>query len=451
MAGLAQILIEAGKKVSGCDVAEDFVTKQLLEKIEVSITSGFESSLSSQIEVVIYTSSHGGSSNPIVKQAIDKNKVVLSHAQAISQIANSQSPIAVCGVGGKSTTSAMIATVLEKIAQETKTLAPSYSVGVGKIVGLPSPHKYRPTATHFVIEADEYSNDTSQEFIPRFLFLSPQTVICTNLTFDHPDVYQDLNHTKQVFKAFFNQILPNGTLIFNADSPELNEVVAQLDRNDLTLLSYGFSNNADAQIITYAPQKGKNTVSFKYQNNTFSMELKVPGKFNAANAVAAFLALNSISTPTQEILNKLSDFQSTGRRFEFIGQKKQVLYYDDYAHHPHEVAATIKALQEWFPQQPKYVIFQPHTFSRTQQLFDQFVDALSNAEEVLLVDIFASARESDSHQVSSQDLVTALQTKTNAQFFGSFKKLAEFCKKLPPNSVVITLGAGDIYQVHDLI
>lgn len=457
MTALAQCLADAQKKISGSDVAEDFVTKIQLDRLDVSIESGFDPKSISDADCVIFTAAHGGPDNPQVIAAQKQQIPTFSHAEALGMLFNQKQGVAVCGVGGKSTTSAMIAWILEKTGWHDQT---SFAVGVGNIPGLEKTGQWTGTEGFFIAEADEYVTDPKatekgKEIQPRFSFLNPYITICTNLKFDHPDVYRDFNHTKEMYRSFFSKIEDSGFLVYNSDDQNLSELASEvLSNKNLTRLSFGKSDEADFHLREFTVQPGETSSTFTYENQNYQLKLSIPGKYNVMNALAAVATTAQLGVEITQACISLESFSSTMRRSEFIGIKNDVRYYDDYAHHPNEVKQVITAFNEWFPQQRVVIAFQSHTFSRTKQLFDDFVDALSLADQIVMTDIFASARENHDTSVSSQMLCQAINEKngmSKAQNLGDLQRLASFLSSLPSETVVVTVGAGDIYKVHDLI
>lgn len=459
MASLAQILVEAGKTVQGCDVAEDFVTAGVLAPLKLQIEVGFDHPLPAHVATLVYTSAHQGQFNPMVQQARQLGIPTLSQAEALAQFHNQKKGLAVCGVGGKSTTSAMITWIMEKVGWE-----PSYSVGVGNIPGLNHTGRWRANSPWFVTEADEYVIDASapsrgEPITPRFSFLIPLVTVCTNLNYDHPDVYRDFAHTEEVFAQFFSQIQPGGWLVVNQDSVGLKNVLAKvapiLVEKKISLVSFGETAEADWQLTNYQAVQGKTTATLHHESETFTLSLPIPGKFNLMNGVAAVAACVSLGMPAEAAVAALADFPSTLRRFQLVGTKNGVTYYDDYGHHPNEVYQAIQALNDWYPTARKIIAFQSHTFSRTKQLFAEFVAAFREAQTVVMIDIFPSAREAFDSSVTSDGLCAAIQqahpqvTATNLK---TIPALAEYFRKnLQPGDVCLTMGAGDIYQVHELV
>lgn len=449
MTSLAQILVNAGKNVSGCDVDEDFVTQDVLSRLKLDVDTGFDHALPENVDCLIFTAAHGGSENSLVQKAKQQNIICLSQAEALSSLFNSQDGVAVCGVGGKSTISAMIAWIMVKTNQDV-----SFSVGVGNIPGLEKTGQWSPTSQHFVAEADEYVIDPKAKPItPRFSFLTPKITVCSNLKFDHPDVYHDFNQTKQTFLDFFNQIKDNGTLIINGDDNQLVELVSQLKKT-VKVYAVGKNQEDDLQILDISFSSGQTLAQFIFEKKEYQLNLIIPGEFNARNALMAVLTCAQMGIGIDDSLTALSSFASTMRRFEYLGEKHQVKYYDDYAHHPDEVASAINAINDWYPDHQIVIAFQPHTYSRTKALLDSFVSSLSKAENLILLDIFASAREENDPSISSKLLKQKIELKNNRQvvLVKDYQQLADYCiNNLQPGTIVITLGAGDIYKAHQLI
>ncbi|NCN87809.1 MAG: UDP-N-acetylmuramate--L-alanine ligase [Candidatus Pacebacteria bacterium] len=451
MTSLAQLLVDAGKNVSGVDVKEDFVTKKILSRLGIEISNDFGMDLPDDIDCVIYTAAHQGPNNPIVLQAGNKGLPVYSHAEALSEFFNIKKGIAVCGVGGKSSTSAMITHIFEQVDPQ------SFSVGVGNISGINKTGSYLPDSKYFIAEADEYVTDPSApskglEINPRFFYLQPFITVCTNLEFDHPDVYRDFEHTKSVYKTFFNSNNQEGSLIINGDDQDLLELAEQVSLRKYT---FGERSENDLRLVEYHAVEGSVGAKLLHQREDYLLKLVVPGKYNVFNAMAAILACLEAGVSIEDSIKALETFNSTMRRFEYIGEKNGVKYYDDYAHHPHEIKKVIKALSEWYPNNRKVIAFQSHTFSRTKQLFGDFITSFDDADKLLMIDIFASAREPLDPSITS-DLMCQEINKTNPQLeaenLGSINHLANyFNTKLELGDIVLTIGAGNIYEVHDLV
>lgn len=463
MTSLADCLLDAGKKIRGSDVAEDFVTARSLARLQKEadlVIDPLDAELPATVDCLIYTAAHQGREQRQVQAALAKGLPVYSHAEALAELFNQKLGLAVCGVGGKSTVSAMLTWILHKLQPQ----ALSYSVGVGEIVGLQKTGQWLADSRYFVAEADEYVIDPQaaskgQAMTPRFSFLQPHLTICTNLRFDHPDVYRDLTHTQATFHKFFSQIKTNGFLLVNGDDENLNVVLPplRLARPDLQVFSFGEQAGNDFLISQYQLAEGQNSCQLKFAEEECRITLQLPGRYNLRNAAAAVAACHSLGISLQQAAEALADFRSTSRRFQLVKTMNGKQYFDDYAHHPSEVAAVIQALQQSFPEQKRLIAFQPHTYSRTKQLLDEFVTAfgqnLGSGDQLVLLDIFPSAREAADPSVSSDLLVSRIQEsypQLETQNLHDLASLAEFMRQTD-YQVAITLGAGDIYQVYDLL
>ncbi|MDA1079322.1 MAG: UDP-N-acetylmuramate--L-alanine ligase [bacterium] len=449
MTALAQLLRDHGVQITGSDVPDDFVTQEALSNLAIDIQTSFSEPLPIGTACVIYTAAHQSKNNEQVQAALAAGIPTLSHAEALGLFFDEKRGVAVCGVGGKSTTSAMIVWILEHLHTQ-----PSYAIGVGKILGLPNTGKFSSAGEVFVAEADEYVTDPTQSDpklrIPRFSYLHPRITVCTNILHDHPDVYKNKSDTDAAFNTFFSQMKHPSTLIVNSESS--SAVTVKVDR----LITYGTKPEDTFRLQQELTVTEKQAMTkLQYDGQMYQLTLAIPGFFNMLNAAAAIAACVSLGQSIEDCLNAIKSFASTQRRFENKGVVQGVQYYDDYAHHPAEIAATITAAKEWEPNKRIVFAFQPHTYSRTKELFSEFVTALALADEVLLLPIYASAREQANSTISSEMLISAVsmqKTMITIELIADTSALAAWCAlNLQPGDVCITLGAGDIYLVHELL
>lgn len=459
MTSLASCLSKYGKKIQGCDVAEDFVTKKLLDKLKIKVEIGFDNQLNNDADCLIYTGAHQGSHNKMVVKALKKGIPCYSQAKALSFLFNQKKGIAVCGVGGKSTISAMLAFLLKDLGVDI-----SYSVGVGAIAGLETTGTFNDSSQFFIAEADEYVNDPyefkkTKKIIPRFSFLNPKIIICPNLKYDHPDIYKNFTETKRVFLNFFKKLPSDGFLIYNQNDSDLVSLIEELkkEKKDLPqLISFG-KNQGKCFFQNNKIVKQKNIAQVSYQNKKYQLELDIPGEYNIYNSLATALAVNCLKLGFSfaEIIKHLANFHSTQRRMQFLGKINNCLYYDDYAHHPNEIKNVIKAIRSWYPEKKITIAFQSHTYSRTKQLFSQFIDAFSEADRLVMTDIFSSKREKIDKTVSSDLLCQKINNKypyLGAKNFYNNDNLANFCyNNLGKNDLLLCLGAGDIYYFYGIL
>lgn len=416
----AQIAVQEGKRVSGCDTGEVFVTDEVLKSLKIAIDHGFTSSqLPDECDLVVHTGAHGGKQNPIVLEAVRRQIPVLSISEVMGQVFAERDQIAVCGVGGKSTISAMLAWIFEQ-----EQLSPGYAVGVGKIHGLEWTGRAGDSHAVAVIEADEYAVDPSTDHRPRFSFLQPKIAVVTHILFDHPDIYKNETHTFQTFADFVNTVPHGGSVVIWHES--LNKI-KHLLRPDLNLI-------------------------IVQNENIGQVTLSIPGEHNRMNAALALQAAIQAGVPTEHAMHHLKKFRGTMRRLDDHGEKAGFYIFDDYGHHPNELQAAIQAIREWRPSDRVVVLFEPHTYSRTKHLKDDFVIALSTADEIYLLDIFPSAREEIDPSISSDDLVQDLVHRgKSAKNLHTISQAASYLLAQTPSvpTTLLTLGAGNVYQVID--
>lgn len=438
MAALATYLHDRGVLVTGSDIADDFPTKDELIRSTITIYSGFDGSRmrgKNKPDVVYYTGAHNGRDNAEVKAAMEEGIPVFPHGQGLGDIMKDRRQIVVSGSHGKTTTSAMIAVLLSQAK-----LDPSYAIGCGSITGLGAAGAYGKS-DWFVAEGDEYVTDPGHDQTPRFLWLSPELLVVTNIDYDHPDAYPSLDAVKAAFVTLQKK---STAVIFNADDPNC-AVLAKRD----TDMTYGFSPAADYRISNVGI--GNERMFFTLEERGVSLgefAIKVPGQHNVANAAAAMIAAHAAGIRWEILRQGILSFVGTKRRFEKLGERNGTIFYDDYAHHPAEIMATLKAARAWYPDKRIIAVFQPHTYSRTKSLLTEFGTAFSNADMVVTTQIYASAREHDTLGIDGMTLVRELAAHHKDVRYAKDKHdvskvLKDVCGK---NDVVIFMGAGDIYN-----
>lgn len=445
MASLALCFQDLGIKITGSDVKEIFVTDETLKKRKIKWRIGFgEKSLKPMPDLVITTGAHGGLNNPEVLAAQKFGVPVMTHAEALGLVAKTKDTISVCGVGGKTTTTSIIATVLSITGKH-----PSFAIGVGNIFPLGVPGRYDKKGKEFICEADEFAISPGINNNPRFSFLTPKFLVVTNIEHDHPDIYPTLEKTKLIFKKFFEKISPRGLLVACVDNKNVVEVIRKLR---IPIQTYGFNQNNDWHIANFSVAKQESHFSLRYKNGKkLFLTLQIPGRFNVENATASFIVGKNLGLTDEGLRKGLKNYLGCKRRFERIGiSKSGFLVYDDYAHHPTEIKSILKAACQWFPRERIVAIFQPHTYSRTKALFADFTKAFNDAGIVAFMDIYASAREVEDKTVSSRILAReAKKYKKEVFYSGNHNQTLEWLKKHTKSSdVVLTMGAGDIFHLH---
>ena len=446
MTSLALCLQDLGIQISGSDIPEVFVTDEILAKRKINWKAGFgKQNLKPRPDLVITTGAHGGLNNPEVIAAKKMGIPVLTHAEALGRITKGKDTIAVCGVGGKTTTSSMIATLLDYGG-----LNPSFAIGVGNIFPLGVPARFDKMGNNFICEADEYANSFGVDNRPRFSYLTPKILIVTNIEHDHPDLYPSLEETKKTFHEFFLKVGKDGLLIACLDNLNVSQTIRGLG---VPVATYGFNEKADWQIkdVYFKEAKTHFSLIARQENKRYEdLVLNIPGRFNTQNATAAFIAGRFLGLQEDPLRKGLEKYLGCRRRFEKIGEIDGVSIYDDYAHHPKELKALLLAAKEWFGDRRVVALFQPHTYSRTKALFNDFSRSFGDADVIAFMDIYASAREKPDLGVNSKKLAQEVKKYQRHVYYtaGQKETVSWIKREVRVGDVLITLGAGDIFHLH---
>ncbi len=421
VSAIARMMIFEGKRVSGSDVSDSLITREL-KKLGAKIYMGHGTdNLAKDIDLVVYTTAVA-KDNPELEKAKKLKIPALTYSQTLGAVSKGKYTVAVSGTHGKTTTTAMIA----KILIDAK-LAPTIIVGSllkkensNFIAAKGGPrHGRAAKGDLFVCEACEYNR--------AFLDLSPKILVITNIEEDHLDYYKDLRDIQNAFAELAGKLGKDGFLVCNPNDKNLKPIVkklARLGRDATKIIDYSkIRLSADA--------------------------LKVPGEHNIKNGKAALGVAKILKIKNEAAIKSLSSFPGVWRRFEYKGKTKNgVAVYDDYAHHPTEIKATLKAACGRFGDKKIFCVFQPHLFSRTRLLMDDFAESFGDADEVIVANIYA-ARERDDGSVNGRDLAERIKN-VSARHIGSFKEIKKFLKKnARRGDVIITMGAGDIFKVGE--
>ncbi len=412
MAALAVWYKEAGYIVTGSDVTDEFPTDEVLAKAKISVLVFDPKNIArSKPDLVIYTGAHGGRENAEVVEALAQKIPAIPHGKALGLVMAEKKQVSVAGSHGKTTTTAMIATILASAGYD-----PSWAIGCGEIRGLGLPGHFGKGKI-FVAEADEYVTDPGHDLTPRFLWQHPDILVETNIDWDHPDVYASLADVQAAFTALEGQ----------------SKVIITQKDFQVTRVAFG-----QERTFFSLEQNGMKLGDFT---------LKVPGIHNARNAAAAVIACSQLGVPRDKISEGLLLFGGTKRRFEYIGTVNGAKIIDDYAHHPNEIKATLAAAREWYPKQKIIVVFQPHTYSRTKALLHGFSKAFADASMVLLTDIYSSARETSDLGITGKTLVEeTAKHHPNVLYAPDFPAVQNILHtQMQAGDIIVFMGAGDIY------
>lgn len=451
-AALAIIAKEAGISVQGSDISDEFITDLPLRIAGITPLEGFSKDhIWEDIDLVITTGAHGGFENPEVIEARGKGIRVITKGQGVGEFMKGEifgksfRGISVAGSHGKTTVTAMIATILK----ENK-IDPSYLVGTGEIPSLGNPGHFGK-GKYFVAEADEYATEPKYDQTPQFLWQHPEIELFTNIDFDHPDIYANVEKIREAFLKFANQLPKNGLLVCCEEDEEARLLLKDYKGKRTT---YGFSPRADFN-LTNVRISGNQTF-FWVKSGGMSLgnfALNIPGEHNALNALGAIVVAQEIGIPLEGIKSALAKFKGTKRRFEYVGTLPSgAKLYDDYAHHPAEIQSTLKAFRQSFPKTKIVCIFQPHTYSRTKQLFEQFSRSFNDTNVAIITNIFPSQREKEDKTISSELLAQNIaKFNPNTIFLPRLSDVVEYVdqKKFGRDTIIITMGAGDVYKISD--
>ncbi|PIR94077.1 UDP-N-acetylmuramate--L-alanine ligase [Candidatus Falkowbacteria bacterium CG10_big_fil_rev_8_21_14_0_10_39_11] len=436
VSALAKMFHGQGIEVVGSDVAKTEITKELEDlgiKVNYDQKSG---NLVDDFNLFIYSPAVPAT-NPERKDAIKYKIEQKSYPEFLGELSLLYDTVAVSGTNGKSTTTAMLASILT----ETKT-DPTVIVGskLNKIGG----NFHAGKSNNLLLEACEYRG--------HMLNLKPQAIILTNIEEDHLDYFSDISHILDTFQQYIDKLSSiKQVLVVNKDDLH----TSQLHLPDCQVVSYGINEVADVRAINIQIQPGCQRFSVTYEGQSLGeIEIHIPGKFNVYNALAAITYSLKIGISFGQIKKSLKEFSGLWRRFEKI-YDKEVTVISDYAHHPTAVKATIQAVKDFYPNKRVVAVFQPHQHDRTKKLFIDFVDSLQEADSVVVSEIFdVAGREEVCAGISSADIVKELNT-TKAEQAVYAKDLDATLsivnEAIEDGDVVIVMGAGDIYTIGDKI
>ncbi|HYM65650.1 MAG TPA: UDP-N-acetylmuramate--L-alanine ligase [Candidatus Sulfotelmatobacter sp.] len=451
MTPLAIIAKEAGFKVTGCDVNKEFITDESLKKAGIVVQVGFDAAHVKESDLVITTGAHGGFDNIENIEAKNKNVPVWTQGEAVGKFMDGEifgrkfKGISISGSHGKTTTTAMIATILMVNGMD-----PSFLIGTGSVSSLGSSGHFGK-GEYFVAEADEYSTEPKYDKTPKLLWQKPLNGVITNIEFDHPDVYLSLEDLKNAFEKFSNNIKDEGALIACFDDKETKDIIKNYKKR---IITYGFSSASDFYIKKYSLEEDRAYFWVSAKNTLIGQFiLNVIGEHNILNALCSIVVCLELGISADKIKKGLLEFKGSKRRMEYKGRMSSgAAFYDDYAHHPTEIKKTLEGVKKSFPSKKIVCIFQPHTYSRTKSLLEQFISSFSSADEIIFTDIYSSLREEKDSSISSKILSDEVsKLKKNVTYIA---KLEDVVKYLVQNSynekyIIITTGAGDVYQVAE--
>lgn len=441
MSGIAEVLHNLGYKIRGSDIAISNSTDHLIQ-LGITIFMGHKIENLAYIPDVLVISSAIDRDNPEIVQALNLNIPIVPRAMMLAELMRFQSGIAIAGTHGKTTTTSMCADVLRECGFD-----PTFVIG-GRLA---------TTGTNAKLGNGEYLVAEADESDASFLYLNPMIAVVTNIDLDHMETYDhDENKLHQAFIDFIHRIPFYGRVILCADDPRIKLILDKIKR-PITL--YGLDSGCDLYASEIKNLAGQMSYKLNFKSSTVSYEviLNTIGIHNVLNSLAVVAVALECGGKIDDILYGLADFKGVGRRVQKYGnfqyQNKNFMLIDDYAHHPKEIAVTVNALTQAYPQKRLVLVFQPHRYTRTLDLFDDFVQALSTITNLILLEIY-SAGELAINKINSKTLIKAIRinAKTNPIYASNIiEAKTKIFNFLEDDDLLVTMGAGNIAQLAKLI
>jgi len=432
MSGIAEVLLNLGHIISGSDLRESDTTRRLA-RLGASIQYGHNRENITGADVVV-VSSAVRADNPEVEAARAQFIPVIPRAEMLAELMRLKHAVLVAGSHGKTTTTSLVGTILA-----AADLDPTMVIG-GKLGSIGSNARLG-SGDFLVAEADE--SDGS------FLLLTPTIAVVTNIDREHMDYYEGMERLKETFLAFINRVPFYGRAVLCLDDPNVQSLIPSLKKRYLT---YGFSTQADVQALDAVPEGQGSRYELYYQGaHLGQVKLGLPGRHNVLNSLAAITAALELDIPFQTIVKGLAQVGVIHRRFETKGEVGGILVLDDYAHHPTEIRATLTALKTTFPDRRAVVLFQPHRYSRTEALLEDFATAFNQADKLIVTEIYP-AGEKPIEGVSGKILCETIRKfgHKEADFAPDLDSLVEkTAAEALRGDVVITVGAGSIWSAGE--
>jgi UDP-N-acetylmuramate--alanine ligase len=433
MNGIAEVLHNLDYKISGSD-AKDSSILERFRNFGIEIFVGHdEKNISDDVEVVVISSAIS-QENPEVVYAKSKKIPVIPRAEMLAELMRLKYSILVAGTHGKTTTTSIISWLMHKL-----NLDPTIVIG-GKLNDIGTGAKLGQ-GKFFVAEADE--SDGS------FLKYNPIVAVLTNIDSDHLDYYGDMENLKKAFLSFIDKVPFYGFSVLCNDNEIVRDLVMKTNRKCLT---YGIDTESDLMAKNILIKDGFNTFDvYKKGENIGKIQLPIPGKHNVLNTLAGISVLLELDIKFEDIADKIKEFKGVGRRLEIKGKKNDVLVIDDYGHHPTEMHASWSAVSDFWKDYKKYVIFQPHRYSRTKILAKEFAEVLAKMDNVLLLPIYPAGEKN----VFNLDINSILQfvpekDMSKIIYFENKDDLSNYLdKNINEKSLIMTLGAGDVYKIGE--
>ncbi|MEU9167440.1 UDP-N-acetylmuramate--L-alanine ligase [Streptomyces sp. NPDC048420] len=436
MSGIAKILAQRGAKVAGSD-AKESATAEALRALGVTVHIGHAAEHLASDATCVVVSSAIRADNPELARAAELGIPVVHRSDALASLMDGLRPIAVAGTHGKTTTTSMLAVSLSELR-----LKPSYAIGGD--LDAPGSNALHGEGEIFVAEADE--SDRS------FHKYAPEVAIVLNVELDHHANYASMNEIYESFETFVGRVTEGGTLVVNADHEGARELTRRVTPSGVRVVTYGDAEDADVRVLSVVPQGLKSEVTVVLEGAELTFTVSVPGRHYAHNAVAALAAGVALGVPAAELAPALAAYTGVKRRLQLKGEAAGVQVIDSYAHHPTEMTADLEAMRAAAGDARILVVFQPHLFSRTQELGKEMGDALALADASVVLDIYP-AREDPIPGVTSELIIEAARA-AGADVTPVHDKAdvpAVVAGMAKAGDLVLTMGAGDVTDLGPLI
>ena len=450
---LAELMKRAGYKVSGSDIPEEFYTDKILKKLDIPFYEDIDPSrINDGIGMVIHSAAYSAETNAELARAYELGIPAIKYTDALGAWSSMFDSTGVCGVHGKTTTTAMCGVLMRAAALPAQVLVGSAVIDFDEMSTISLGGKY------FIAETCEYRK--------HFLSFHPTRIILTSVESDHQDFFPTYESIRDAFVEYCRMLPEGGQLFYCADDSGASEAarIIKNDNRNIKLIPYGFTASGDYQIVSYNVENAKTVFSVAGFSNSGVFKLNIPGRHEVLNAAAALaltteLAKNENGKPLsdvqiQAVKNALENFKSTKRRSEIIGEAGGIMFMDDYGHHPTAIKTTLEGIKSFYPNRRLIVSFMSHTYTRTSFLLDEFAHAFNDADIVFFHKIYASARENYKGGVNGQTLyertasvrkggeggVSRGETFYIEEYDDAFKPLCEILKS---GDIFLTLGAGN--------
>jgi len=441
MSGLATICKQRGMEVFGSDLSEKFITDKILAENQIEVFEEFSASNLDVNPDLVVVGTSWDEDNIEVIEAKKRNLTTISDSVMRGLLSQEKFTIAVTGVHGKTTTTAMLAYLFAQAGQD-----PSYLIGTGKIPDLGTNAHWNTAGKHFIVEGDEYIR-SHQDHTPKFLDLDADISIITSIEWEHVDVFENVEALEKVFKQLIEKT--KSKVIACGDWPSIQKIITDFKNKTIT---YGLEHENDFQAydifqefehMKFKVRKGKKELG------EFTIHLF--GPHNVLNALATIITALEVGIEIGHISDVLGNFKGAERRFD-VSERNGQVFIDDYAHHPTEIDTTLKAIKHRYKDKKIWCVFQPHMSSRTRVLLDELARSFSAADMVMFPDIFSSAREQDEDITSKHLEAQTKKYHNHVVYTGDLDQTVDYLKdKLNPGIVLVTMGAGDVYRVRDKV